>query len=365
MKPTILSVCLSLLLFLLFHCGSPEEGPQTPSEPAGNWYKGNTHAHTVICGHADTEPAEVVRWYHDRAYHFLILSEHNHFINPDTVALPDDPREDFILIPGEEVTGAQAIHTTAMNIGAYVDPGPEGPDKTAIMQAHVDSTRAQQGIPILNHPNFVSGAYARDILPVKRLHLFELYNGHPLVYNWGEHVTYHHVSTEAKWDSLLSGGMRMYGVSSDDAHIFQAFSYDQSNPGRGWVMVRSDTLTPASITDAMARGDFYASSGVILREVEKSGDRYSLAIDTAATNRELESPFLIGRRADETKTGYFIQFFGDRGRLLHEVEGLEAAYTPQSGDAYVRAKVTCRRRKGSLILEHYAWTQPVFEGTDF
>ncbi len=364
MKRSIHAVCLFLPLLLSF-CHGPEDKATTNSGSAEKWYKGNTHAHTVICGHADTGPAEVVHWYHDRGYHFLILSEHNHFINPDTVTLPDNPRADFILIPGEEVTGAQDIHTTAMNIGAYVAPGPQGPDKTTVIQAHVDSTRAQEGIPILNHPNFVSGAHATDILPVQRLHLFELYNGHPLVYNWGEHTTYHHVSTEAKWDSLLSGGMHIYGVSSDDAHIFQVFSADQSNPGRGWVMVRSDTLTPAAITDAMARGDFYASSGVILGEVKQSGDRYMLTIDTAATNRELDSPFLIGRRADETKTGYFIQFFGDQGRLLHEVEGLEATYTPQAGDAYVRAKITRRRRKGSLILEHYAWTQPVFEGTDF
>ena len=31
--------------------------------------------------------------------------EHNQFIDPQTVKMPTNRREDFILIPGEEVTG--------------------------------------------------------------------------------------------------------------------------------------------------------------------------------------------------------------------------------------------------------------------
>ena len=62
-----------------------------------NWYMGNTHAHTKICGHADSSPDVVTKWYHDHGYNFLILSEHNHFIDPDTVQLPLNKRDDFIL----------------------------------------------------------------------------------------------------------------------------------------------------------------------------------------------------------------------------------------------------------------------------
>ena len=38
-------------------------------------------------------------------------------------------------------------------------------------------------------------------------------------------------------------------------------------PDRGWVMVRATHLTPENIVLAVKRGDFYASSGVELREV--------------------------------------------------------------------------------------------------
>ena len=57
-----------------------------------SWYKGNTHVHTTLCGHADTTPDAVAQWYHDRGYNFLILSEHNKFIDPSTVELKGEVR---------------------------------------------------------------------------------------------------------------------------------------------------------------------------------------------------------------------------------------------------------------------------------
>jgi hypothetical protein len=148
---------------LLFAFASPAQA----QEPV--WYKGNTHAHTVLSGHGDTSPEEVAQWYLDRGYHFLILSEHNRFIRPDSVELPRHRRRDFI--PGEEVTGHQVIHTTAMNIRALVDWRADHAEKHQIIQSHVDSTILAGGTPILNHPNFEWAVEADDVRPVRRLHL--------------------------------------------------------------------------------------------------------------------------------------------------------------------------------------------------
>ena len=72
-----------------------------------------------------------------------------------------------------------------------------------------------------------------DMLDVKGLHMFELFNGHPSVHNHGDHQ---HPSTEAIWDYLLTRGMIIYGVSSDDAHAFKPENIkpSKSNPGRGF-----------------------------------------------------------------------------------------------------------------------------------
>lgn len=357
--------CWALSLTLL----ACTAGPKEPPAPAARWYKGNTHSHTVLCGHADATPEEVARWYHDHGYNFLILSEHNIFIDPGSVALPADKRLDFILIPGEEVTGRMHIHTTGMNTRRFVPAHlPEGltdehgdtirESKRLILQMHTDSVREAGGVPILNHPNWLSGIHAEDIRHVQRLHLFELYSGHPDVHNWGNEI---HASTEQKWDSLLSAGMLVYGVSSDDSHDFKKWSPEVTNPGRGWVMVRSDTLTPGTITHAMEHGDFYATNGVILSEVSFDNGQYRVAIDTALTFRELASPFVTGKKGNSGKEGFLIEFIGPGGQVLEKAESIQAAYGLGKGGDYVRCKLSYTRQNPDGAYEQFfAWTQPWF-----
>lgn len=176
------------------------------SQPA-EWYKGNTHTHTELCGHADTSPEEVTLWYHERGYNFLCLSEHDQFIDPALVKMPEPTREDFILIAAEEISGGLQAHTTALNIDGLVDPRlrqPPGASKTQVIQAHVHGTKQRHGHAILNHPNFHYMHTADDIRPVEGLHMFELYNGHPAVNNFGDEE---HDSVEELWDDLLTSGM--------------------------------------------------------------------------------------------------------------------------------------------------------------
>jgi hypothetical protein len=326
------------------------------------WYKGNTHVHTVLCGHADSTPAAVTQWYHDRGYNFLCLSEHNQYIDPATVEMPKNKREDFILIPGQEVTGEYIIHTTALNTKSLVDWRQKFAQKSQVIQNHVDGTHGAQGVPILNHPNFRYALNAEDILPVKRLHLFELYNGHPSVNNRGDAT---HPSTERLWDTLLDAGMVIYGVSSDDAHEFKKWAPNASNPGRGWIMVRANSLTPDAITKAVHSGDFYASSGVILHEVSATNGRYRVVIDDKATKRELESPVLFGRTLSTEeiagrKPGYYITFTGPGGKILHTARAKSAEYKFDAKTPYVRCKVSLIRKKGDALEEFAAWTQPAF-----
>ena len=351
---------------LIFAACTPR--PQSEETNLKTWYKGNTHTHTVLCGHADTHPDTVALWYLERDYNFLILSEHNQFINPDSVNLPENRREDFILIPGEEVSDHQDIHTTAMNINRIVptqrpEPlssitdNPFSNVKIYLMQKHTDSIRSAGGIPILNHPNWQSGASASEIEQVDRLHMIELYNGHPDVNTWGNEK---HASMEQKWDSLLTAGRKVYGVSSDDAHFFQDWGVDVSNPGRGWVMVQSDALTPDAITNAMAAGAFYASNGVILSQANSSRDKYEVKVDTTATYIETESPFVVGYKSAEKIDGFWIEFIGDKGKVLKKVDGISASFDVPTSVAYVRTKITFSRNRGSSSEQFFAWTQPVF-----
>jgi len=320
------------------------------------WYKGNTHTHTILCGHADSSPDVVAQWYLDRGYNFLCLSEHNQFLDPKTVNLPEGRRADFILIPGQEITGS--VHTTALNVPRMIPFKFTSKKQFEVIQNHVDGTNEAGGAPILNHPNFRWAVKADDILPVKRLHLFELYNGHPTVNNWGDET---HPSVEKIWDKLLSDGLVVYGVSSDDMHDLKKWGQKVSNPGRGWVMVRSASLTPDAITNAMKQGDFYASSGVMLKTVSITTSNYAIEVDETASKKELESPVLLTHRVEAGSVdGWHIEFIGKDGKVLKTVQGTKGDFALTPENPYVRCKITFGRKAEAGTDQIYAWTQPAF-----
>ncbi|HZS07725.1 MAG TPA: hypothetical protein VFD58_23010 [Blastocatellia bacterium] len=63
----------------------PQQQPAPP--PSGGkverrWYKGNTHTHTLNSD-GDSTPDEVVRWYREHGYHFLVLTDHNYLTAVD------------------------------------------------------------------------------------------------------------------------------------------------------------------------------------------------------------------------------------------------------------------------------------------
>ena len=319
-----------------------------------NWFKGNTHVHTTLCGHADSTPNVVAQWYHDRGYNFLILSEHNKFIDPSTVQLKGEVRDDFLLVPGEEVTGP--VHSTAMNVSRLVPWGFKDKNRSKVIQNHVDEIGNAGGTMILNHPNFSRRIHTHEILPVKNLYMFELYNAHPGVHSFGNA---HRPNLENFWDALLEKGMTIYGVSSDDAHKLAKWGEKENNPGRGWVMVQSKELTSKALTEAMLKGDFYSSSGVMLDNVVRGTNHIELSVNEKETECELASEFLFGRPVSKGEPGTFIEFIGPGGEVLKRVAGLSASHKAE--EAYLRGKVTHRVKKADGSLrEYYAWTQPVF-----
>ncbi|HKG94066.1 MAG TPA: CehA/McbA family metallohydrolase, partial [Gemmatimonadaceae bacterium] len=249
---------------------------EADSTPAGaRWYKGNTHTHTLQSD-GDSPPELVARWYKSHGYAFLVLSDHNVFTDPRTLAQLVD--SSFLLIPGEELTTAferHPVHVNGLNIPGVIPPRT---DSTLLgtIQKNVDAVREVQGVPHINHPNF-GWAFDHTVLAqVQRDRLFEIHNGHPLVHNEGGGDS---PGLEEIWDRLLTGGKRMYGIAVDDAHHFQGeFAPDRSNPGRGWVTVRARALDPLELVRALEAGQFYASTGVELEDVRVTPETLEVRI---------------------------------------------------------------------------------------
>ncbi len=331
---------------------------------SAEWYRGNTHTHTVLCGHADSTPEAVTKWYHDHGYNFLILSEHNKFIDPKDVEMPDNRRSDFILIPGEEITAKVGVHTTAMNIRHLIswEDGEEA--KESVIQIHVDRTHHAGGHPILNHPHGGSHLNSKDILPASGLQMMEVYNANTKRNNlFKRRALDYPLTAEGLWDELLTKGMTVYGVGSDDAHTFKSIGPNESNAGLGWVMVRADRLASDDITQAMQRGDFYASSGVYLKVCDKDAGAYRVEVDEERTQQQLAAlPDWSGIRVEGEVEGYRIDFIGPQGAILKTIRGSEGTFQlKEAPKGYVRARVAFTRKDRVRGMEaHYAWGQPIF-----
>src|SRR5687767_15260823 len=114
--------------------------PQSqPAPAAGRWYKGNTHTHTLNSD-GDSTPDEVVRWYREHGYQFLVLTDHNFLTRVDALNALHGADEKFLVIPGEEVTsraGDKPVHVNGLDVQQLVKAA-EGSDVDDVLQRNID-----------------------------------------------------------------------------------------------------------------------------------------------------------------------------------------------------------------------------------
>lgn len=330
MRKNLIAFFSILFLFVL---SAIFPAQQTSDQKKLRWYKGNTHTHTINSD-GDSTPDEVVRWYRDHGYNFLVLTDHNFLTNVDGLNSTHGAEGQFIVIRGEEVSDSfdnKPIHINGLNVERLVKP--QGGNSVAeVIRRNVNEIRAARGVPHINHPNFEWTISAEDIKKIENNKLFEIYNGHPLVNNLGGGGK---PGLEEMWDKILSAGILLYGIAVDDAHNFKDPGNKKlARPGQGWIFVRTDRLTRRAILEALENGEFYASTGVELTDYQ--ADKNKITIDIL----------------EERTSKYRVQFIGKDGKLLSEVISNPAVYRIRGDEGYVRAKII--ESNGKI-----AWTQPV------
>src|SRR3989304_626366 len=115
---------------------------QAPA-PALQWFKGNTHAHTLESD-GDSTPKVVARWYKDHGYNFLVLSDHNVHTAIDTLNATYAVPGRFTLIRGEEVTSVfegKAVHVNGIDTRERIGRQ-QGASILEILQRSADARRA-------------------------------------------------------------------------------------------------------------------------------------------------------------------------------------------------------------------------------
>jgi hypothetical protein len=403
------------------------------ADPAGEagarWYRGNLHTHS-LWSDGDDYPEMIIEWYKQHGYDFLALSDHNILqagkkwttvstnaastnafvkylqrFGPEWVVrrvqkgklqvrlktLPEfrgrfeEPGR-FLLIQSEEITDKSSnapVHVNATNLRELIPPQ-RGADVVDVLQRNVNAVldqRRRTGQPMfphVNHPNFGWAITAEELAVVEGERFFEVYNGHPDVHNAGDAT---HAGLDRVWDIILAlrlgvlGAPAVYGLAVDDAHHYHTHHADKSNPGRGWVMVRAPSLTPTAIVAAIEAGDFYASSGVRLRDVRRLKDRYEVEIEPEE-GIGYRTLFLGTRKGFDPASQPVLSQQGEAlrvtrryapevGAVLAEVTGTRPSFALKGDELYVRAKVLSTKPKtnaGTKGEFETAWTQPLVTG---
>lgn len=385
------------------------------AEETTRWYRGNTHTHSLWSDGNDF-PEMIVDWYHQRGYDFIALSDHNilaegeKWMALDTVkarqkvpgpALFDkyqtrfgeewvETRENegkqevrlktleeyrvrfeqpgkFLILPAEEVSSTWKsldspkglpVHINAVNLKEVIKPAlrPTARETIRAVLLEVLEQERRTGQPMLahlNHPNFQWAITAEDVAHVIEERFVEVYNGHPSVNHLGDETR---PGEERIWDIANTIRLRdlkaepLWGLATDDSHHYDG---GDSSPGRGWIMVRAARLEPAALIEAMKKGDFYASSGVILKSTsyDPSTRKLRLAID--AQPGVTYTCALVGTRGGPGS---------ETGEIFERKEGEELEFTVPEGVLYARVTVTASRAHENPSFAgqmQQAWTQPV------
>jgi hypothetical protein len=365
-----------------------------------SWYKGNLHTHSYWSD-GDEFPEMIMDWYKQRGYNFVALSDHNILAEgekwkliakskahmdgfekylarygKDWVTYKVDTGRthvklktleeyrklfedrNFLIIRAEELTDKfenKQVHMNATNIQTVIKPQ-GGSTLQEVMQRNLDAIAAQRkhtNVPImqhLNHPNFYYSITAQNMIDLQGERFFEVYNGHAMVHNYGDSI---HMGTEQIWDEVniayaRQGKPLLYGLATDDSHNYHIFGPTQSNAGRGWVMVKSESLSPEALITAMEAGRFYASTGVTLADAEVRDNTLYVAVkEEPGVTYRID---FIGVKSGETKSV-----------ILSSTDGLQAQFKLTREFVFVRAKVASSKVKTNPLGEdenEAAWVQP-------
>ncbi|MDQ0148192.1 hypothetical protein ACFO6R_03420 [Eubacterium multiforme] len=288
---------------------------RNPYNYKGEFLKGNLHTHSKNspCGYYRVD--KVIEMYTSYKMEYDFLSITDHFSLTDVSKFKD--REDIIVIPGVEYK-RKNHQTLGINIKEYDDDL----DNDNNHQQLFNKVTSMGGINIICHPHVERDDYwtLEELLKLDNYTGIEIFNNNVRMDCKGRAV-----ATDL-WDELLSSGKYVFGFANDDMHIF-------SRVGGAYNMVLCQEKTTESIINSIKRGSFYASFGMILKDIKLNNNTISL------------------KNGDERVPYIYFKFIGKNGVTLKEEKGNVGTYEIQGNEGYVR--VETYREDGAR-----AWLQP-------
>lgn len=423
---TLLPACFCFPLFLPANSGLVLA--QDTDTPAPQWFKGNLHTHSLWSDGNDF-PENIIHWYKEHDYDFLALTEHNRIAEGERwMSLKDIQKRShgkamdrleanfgtdwavtrgdqeqgtievrlrtlaecreklevpgqFLMVQAEEITdsvGKRPVHMNVTNVRELILPAGGRSVREAVANnlRAVSEQRKKTGQPMivhLNHPNFGWGVTADDLAFVTDEQYFEVYNGHPSIRHLGDET---HPGVEKIWDIVNTlrikkyGGRPLLGLGTDDSHHY--YGQGDSRNGRGWIYVRSTDLHGDAIVEAIEKGDFYASSGVELADLQYDPQsktmRYEIAakpdvtyeVALIATPKSVALPE-SGANTDPVAYSALLQQVPEIGQVIQVTNETAGEFTCQDDWLFARIVITSSEDPVDPSFKgqkQQAWLQP-------
>lgn len=318
----------------------------------GQFYKANLHCHTTVSDGKLT-PEQVKEVYVENGYSIVAFTDHDVYITH-----PELRDEHFLPLNGFEVEINEGIdrpfsfkrtchicfiatdpdndvhplwHRTL-----YTDIGhaPQYRDQVKFDESKPDYVREytpecvsdmmrvgrESGFFVTyNHPHWSMETLAQ-YGNYHGMHAMEIYNNDCYLIGMEDY-------NPAVYDEMLRGGERIYCVAADDNHNSHPKDSALWDSCGGFVMIAAERLDYRCVTDALLRGDFYASRGPQISELTYDTDTRLLRV---VCSDAVRVTFQTGRRNTAS------HFAADKGKTAIN----ETAFTVSPEDGYVRVTVT-------------------------
>ncbi len=275
----------------------------------GNFYKANLHCHTTVSDGTKT-PEEIKEMYKNAGYSVVAYTDHEVFIPHND--LTDDS---FVALNGYELhipywkdmtfRFKKSCHVCLVALESdnhtqvcyhrtnYIYGGNmlNYRDKVKFDESLPDYIRtfSSEGISEImkigrdngffvtyNHPNWSLETY-EDYIKYENMHAMEIFNFDSYSIGYPEY-------NEKEYDDMLRCGKRIFCVATDDNHNKKNDCFG------GFTMIKADKLEYKAITDALLKGNFYASMGPEIHSLYfedgkihiKSSEAQSICLNTAS-----------------------------------------------------------------------------------
>ena len=260
---------------------------------SGNFYKANLHCHSTYSD-GNLTPAELKEIYKAKGYSIIAYTDHNIMIDHSYLA-----DESFLPLIGyemeinQQVEGISWWELKTCHL-CYITLDPENMKQVCFHRnkylfggapSHYDEIQFYEEEPdyervytpdkinemikmgrdhgffvTYNHPSWSLETY-NDYTAYQGMNAMEICNGGCVVNGYDDY-------DPQSYDDMLRTGHRIYCLATDDNHNPPANrgtkKYDSFV---GWVTFKADKLEYRTITDALVKGNFYASQGPEIKEL--------------------------------------------------------------------------------------------------